>query len=1220
MPLIKKIKLAGEDFARDIGAMSSNVVYDGDEGKTSPLNEKIRSIFTAIENINSFEVAIVNGLPSENIDDHTIYFVPEQEGSSTYNEYMYVNNRWELIGTTTIDLSNYLQKSDISVTQIQATGTDIGSITIDGTTTTFKAPTVDIPEQEQSDWLQTDSTAPSFIQDKPSIWEKDDHSVNINEQTSRNEGLYSVVEGSHTGTITRNVDPEDREAEAQEYQAGIDGNNYAHLEGQDNYLGGDMAHVEGYQNIGYGEASHVEGSYNYNDSDVAHIEGTNNINYSWAGHIEGNANIAYGSDTIHVEGYNNKSNSYGSHTEGNDNVVIDSDGAHVEGYNNELTNGSNYAHVEGDNHTLSGSESSHVEGNQHQLTDATYTHVEGQGNEVNSTSYSHVEGYGNVVYDSYAHVEGHNNESNGQGAHVEGENNYIDGDAMYAHVEGSHSESNGYYSHAEGEYNSAYARAVHVFGRANQYETVNSADQYGTYVEIVGNGIITNGAVTQRSNARTLDWNGNEVLAGKLTLGTGPVNNMDAATKGYVDTAISDSIDIIDDGLADVAQSGDYNDLINRPTQLSDLTNDVGFITSSDIPTTVSSFTNDAEYITAYDIPTTVSSFTNDSGYITSDDISITRYISEGDVLAEIAVGNTTTELYVPHPFEFDEFDLDLSSYTIAQLSQGIIYPNSGLIEDITSAFQSNKTKLNVYLKTYINDTSSCEIVATAEGQQFDITMDGSTLSDVMKFTFAGSYVNSESDALVPPILVGSLYIVPVQNMIMLVSTNVGMLMDDVLTYISGQEFATQSWVSDNYATQTWVQDQGYITSTDLPTIPTNLSDLTDDIGVATLSDIPTVPTNVSELNNDAGYIADLSVNQILASGTAIGSIDVNGVTTTFYAPSQSQQVTEIVDLGNIEVPENVMNALSLGTDGSGQITLSPMPDLTNLLTKDLIFKATLTYQSNVMGTMLFRNQNSTNQGLETYKLFSCDLALQTGSSKLAGRLNLLFDDTGDNTLVFLTSQLFAPAITEDNIQTWISNQSFATESWVTSQGYASSSDIPTNVSELTNDAGYITSGDISAEEDPVFTTSPAYSIAQTDIDNWNNKFYVVEIEITSTSPLTLSFVNQDDSYTSILDKVEAGAVVYLSLGGSTMSQVTDVNYTQNIINFRSIYYENNSLSYYNFQIHSNDTITLDEHLHIPTTAAPTYSLSMTGPTITLTPSSGTASTITLPIWDGTLD
>ncbi len=52
-------------------------------------------------------------------------------------------------------------------------------------------------------------------------------------------------------------------------------------------------------------------------------------------------------------------------------------------------------------------------------------------------------------------------------------------------------------------------------------------------LEAVGNGT-GDGA---RSNARTLDRDGNETLAGKLTLGAAPAGDMDAATKAYVDGA-----------------------------------------------------------------------------------------------------------------------------------------------------------------------------------------------------------------------------------------------------------------------------------------------------------------------------------------------------------------------------------------------------------------------------------------------------------------------------------------------------------------------------------------------------------------------------------------------------------------------------------------------------------------------------------------------------------
>ena len=69
----------------------------------------------------------------------------------------------------------------------------------------------------------------------------------------------------------------------------------------------------------------------------------------------------------------------------------------------------------------------------------------------------------------------------------------------------------------------ASRRSQFVFGECNVIDTGGAnATARGTYVEIVGNG--SSGA--NRSNARTLDWSGNEVLAGGLKLHT----NKDAAT------------------------------------------------------------------------------------------------------------------------------------------------------------------------------------------------------------------------------------------------------------------------------------------------------------------------------------------------------------------------------------------------------------------------------------------------------------------------------------------------------------------------------------------------------------------------------------------------------------------------------------------------------------------------------------------------------------------
>lgn len=63
-----------------------------------------------IANINQFEVEIVTQLPTVG-ETNKIYFILQTQGSG-YNEYMYINNRWELIGTTQVDLSNYYTKTE----------------------------------------------------------------------------------------------------------------------------------------------------------------------------------------------------------------------------------------------------------------------------------------------------------------------------------------------------------------------------------------------------------------------------------------------------------------------------------------------------------------------------------------------------------------------------------------------------------------------------------------------------------------------------------------------------------------------------------------------------------------------------------------------------------------------------------------------------------------------------------------------------------------------------------------------------------------------------------------------------------------------------------------------------------------------------------------------------------------------------------------------------
>ena len=92
-------------------------------------------------------------------------------------------------------------------------------------------------------------------------------------------------------------------------------------------------------------------------------------------------------------------------------------------------------------------------------------------------------------------------------------------DADFAHAEGTYTTAGGQSSHAEGSNTVAYHRSQHVFGEYNQPEPSGTGTQRGVYIEIVGNGTTE----IKRSNARTLDWSGNEVLAGNLTANGGTI-------------------------------------------------------------------------------------------------------------------------------------------------------------------------------------------------------------------------------------------------------------------------------------------------------------------------------------------------------------------------------------------------------------------------------------------------------------------------------------------------------------------------------------------------------------------------------------------------------------------------------------------------------------------------------------------------------------------------
>lgn len=67
-----------------------------------------------ISAISTLDLKVVETLPTEDISTTTIYLVPKASAGTNdaYDEYIYVSNNWEFIGSTQVDLTDYVKNTD----------------------------------------------------------------------------------------------------------------------------------------------------------------------------------------------------------------------------------------------------------------------------------------------------------------------------------------------------------------------------------------------------------------------------------------------------------------------------------------------------------------------------------------------------------------------------------------------------------------------------------------------------------------------------------------------------------------------------------------------------------------------------------------------------------------------------------------------------------------------------------------------------------------------------------------------------------------------------------------------------------------------------------------------------------------------------------------------------------------------------------------------------
>lgn len=95
------------------------IVSDPDMSAYSTTEQMNTAISTAVAGANHISRSIVDALPDTG-DEKTIYMVSngKTDGNNVYTEYMWINNKFEIVGSTDIDLSDYVKVQDIELMSV----------------------------------------------------------------------------------------------------------------------------------------------------------------------------------------------------------------------------------------------------------------------------------------------------------------------------------------------------------------------------------------------------------------------------------------------------------------------------------------------------------------------------------------------------------------------------------------------------------------------------------------------------------------------------------------------------------------------------------------------------------------------------------------------------------------------------------------------------------------------------------------------------------------------------------------------------------------------------------------------------------------------------------------------------------------------------------------------------------------------------------------------
>ena len=553
-------------------------------------------------------------------------------------------------------------------------------------------------------------------------------------------------------------------------------------------------------------------------------------------------------------------------------------------------------------------------------------------------------------------------------------------------------------------------------------------------------------------------------------LGDGNIDLSDYATYDYVDGKLATKADIT--SLSAVAFSGRYEDLTGQPVNLSQFSNDVGYLTEvpdgsvsraklsselnanltavenavdglqnsvrdlsntkadkttvsalsdtvalkadkTELPTKTSDLTNDSGFITSADVPTKVSELTNDSGYITSAALSPYSTTQQMNTAISTAVANKADRSEIPT--KVSDLTNDSGFVNSTQVNNALAaytYPSQDLYtqSDIDTML-SQISSLKIEVVDALPSTGNADTIYLLKVRQQG--------NDIYQEYF---WVNNAWE-LIGGIDLTDYYTKTEVNTLLTAKADVSAIPTKTSDLTNDSNFAVDAnyvHTDNNYTTAEKNKLAGIAAGAEV-NVQSNWAQ-TNSSADDFIKNKPSIPAKTSDLTNDSGFITTSAIPTKVSAFTNDAGY-LNEIPDDSVGLNQLDS-TIVNALNTINNKANTADLAAVAFSGSyNDLTNKPtIPAKTSDLTNDSGFITSADYASSATG----------------------------GVVKITNAFGTTMSESGEVKGVVVSGTDY-PAMWNDAI---VSKGTL--ENALSAKRFATLSDVPTKTSDLTNDSNFV--------------------------------------------------------------------------------------------------------------------------------------------------------------------